>query len=770
MVKRVKYKNVMIAFLMIVTVFGCKPDPLEFARPADLAGTIYTQLQSMGGFEYYLKAIDKTVYKEPLSKGGSWTVFVPTDEAFEQYMVDKGYSNFEEIPLQTIEDIVDYSVIIDGWNTTTLTFFKNRFYEGQSFRRRTQYQRPYKEIHSDSLQHVMNWESQKYIVDVSNGRLKTTNYFLDSYIEEEGFEQTDYDFMFEGGSFKTGDMKVFGAEVEQQNVIAENGIIYSLDKVFEPKLNLYENLSSSEYEGKYTMFKKILERFAEFRFIRNELNEETGITEPIHQLRFSTGVENDLLPFNPSDENYPSNIDATLSDAYGMLVPTNEALLNYLDGNSILGQFYNSYDEMPLGVLGKFISPFFFRDFYNICPSHFGQSFDVSLGLVDYKPEDVVDKEFCSNGFFVGVNTVYTNSSFGTVVGPLLLNPDYAIMLKAIQGLEIDTALESKGVDFSILGVKNDQFVNIADPNSATRKITILTDPQTFDPTNLDVIYMEVTGDPDNNNNRVYPVIGSSPSSSDLAYVQKTIEDIVLNQIVNGNVDFNSNGYFQTRSGEFFNASNGDLAAGGGDIQEGRSAQIVKTEVTDNGNFYEMSSAIERPLVFTYGALVDNSDAFSSFIEILEVTESLQTIIGLDSDRLISFINPTNTYTLFAPNNTAVAQAITDGVIEEPSTIAGIVDDVERAIAEKNLLDFAKRHFIQQSISTDGVTSGTFPSLFFEKIIDFAPLYVDYTVTSDSTSSISVTNIETGESATTGNITNLLSKRVIIHEVGNYIK
>ena len=358
MVQKMKHRNSIIILFIIMTTFGCRPDSEEFARPDNLAGTIYQQLESMGGFENYLKALDQTPYKEPLEKGGSWTVFAPTDDAFEAYMTENGISTFEAIPEQTILDIVDYSIIIDGWNTTTLTYFKNRFYLGQSFRRRTQFTAPNKIINSDDYAHIDRWdeiEPGEYLIEDSNGRLKTTNYFIPSYMEVQGVENSDYDYMFSGETFNEGDMKVFGANVSQQNVVAENGIIYALDKVFEPQKNLYDNLSSEEYGDKYSMFKKMLERFSYLRYNRDEINEETGETEEIYRLVFQTGIENDYLPFNPYDENYSTNIDGTEAQAWGLLAPTNNALENYLNGNSILGEFYNSYDDMPLEVLGKFI-------------------------------------------------------------------------------------------------------------------------------------------------------------------------------------------------------------------------------------------------------------------------------------------------------------------------------------------------------------------------------------------------------------------------------
>ena len=240
-------------------------------------------------------------------------------------------------------------------------------------------------------------------------------------------------------------------------------------------------------------------------------------------------------------------VDRTWVNATGLIVPTNEALSSYLKGNSILGEYYNSYNEMPLDVLGIFLGTNFFTHYWSICPSHFGKSYNIGFDLVDLQEKDVVDKKLCSNGLFVGVNTVFSNSSFSTVMGPLLLDTTYLIMLKTVKDLGIASALQSKGSRFSILGVRNDQFIQVADPNSATRKVTVVG----YEP-DLSQIYLEVTGDPDSDNNRIYPdPEAATPSSEDVAYVSTTLKDIILNQIIEEDIDPDDNNYYQTKSVEF---------------------------------------------------------------------------------------------------------------------------------------------------------------------------------------------------------------------------
>ncbi|MBP0903993.1 fasciclin domain-containing protein [Mariniflexile gromovii] len=759
-----------IMLFIIISTFGCKPDPLEFARPNDLAGTIYSQLESMGNFNYYLQCIDKTEYKDPLVKGGSWTIFAPTDEAFEKFMQAEGYTSVDDIPSSRLLHIVQYSIITSGWNTTTLTYYPSQFYAGSAFKRRTQYQDTIATINTEdyNLYETANTPPPGvYRIDQSYGKIKPTTYFLQSYFDTKAdFQTSDYAFMFPGETFTDNGMKVFEANVSETNIVAENGMIYALDKVIEPRNTQYKNLTSEEYGGKYTRFKQLLERFAYMDFRGNLPNEATGEIEPLYYLNFLTGVTNNYLPFNPYDESYPlllNSVDRTLANATGLVVPTNDALEAYLQGDSILGQFYDSYDDMPLDVLGKFISTFFFTHFWTLCPSNQGETLNVGLQLVDYNINDVVDVKMCTNGLFVGIDKVYTNANFSTILGPLLLDPDYTIMLKAVKDLGIDVALQSRGSQFSVFGIKNDQYVNIADPNSDSRKISIVA--YTAD---LSVIQIEVTGDPVAANNRRYPLDINSPTSADVAYVTNTLKDIVLNQIVEKAVDLSSNNYYATKSGEFIYVSEGTKVSGGGNIND--PALVTSVRDTDNGKFYEMSRAIERPLKFTYGALVDNSATFSRFIEVMESTGGFVAIPNNNNDKLVSFLNLSRTFTLLAPNNNAVNQAISDGVIVEPSTVNSL-PALEQAIAKQDLLNFAKKHFIQQAIPTDGITAGSYASMYFGKVIDFVPVYDEYLFENNhATSNLTIKKPATGEVITeTGAVTNLLSRRVVIHEIENYL-
>ena len=760
-----------IAFIVCCGLQGCqeKVDPF-FEKSSDLEGSIYQTLQAKGNFTNYLKCLDRTPYAAGLAKSGSWTVFAPNDEAFKTYLAENNYASVDDLPYSKVSAIVKYSIIIDAYNTTTLTYYYNGWYEGNAGRRYTQYQDTITEVDSNDYPTFQLWKNRKYKITPRSNRLVPTTYFLPAYMTKWDIQASDYEYMFPGKSYSAGEMKVHGANVVEQNVIAENGMIFILDKVLEPPLNLYQNLVSNKNTATYTIFKRMVDRFGSFSFSSLVTDAATGTTDSIFTLSFQTGITNNYLGYNLNDERYPplkNNVDRTPVNAVGLFVPTDEALTNYLNSDNIISRYFKSYDAMPLDVVGIFLNSNFVEDYWDVCERNFATTYNIGFEKLDVLSSDVVDRKFCSNGMFVGINKVLLSTSFSTVLGPLLLDSEYSIALKSLKNLQIDNSLKSLGVNYSIIGLKNSQIVDMPDPNSPYRRVSVVGYSQ-----DLSVIYLSVTGDPTAANNRVYPdPAAATPSSADISYVTTTLNSIILNQIVEKAIDPASDNFYQTKSGEFIQVTNGSNFAGGGNIAANTSAQVTSKIAASNGTFYYMSGPIIRPTSYTYSELVKNTSVFSKFIQVLDNSNVVVDILG-STEKLIGFLDLRKSYTLLAPNNAAVQKAIDDKVIPDPATVASIKDAVEKATAQMILQNFAKKHFLQNSIVTDGIKSGKYSSLYVDRVVDYVPVYKEFAIQNNySPMSLNISDATTGALvANTGGKINILSKMVVVHEIDSYLK
>ena len=78
-------KSIVLFFVAGIILVSCKKKFDEYyAPPANLEAPVYNQLQAKGNFTQFLSLIDKAGYKQTLSTAGYWTIFAPTDSAFQK--------------------------------------------------------------------------------------------------------------------------------------------------------------------------------------------------------------------------------------------------------------------------------------------------------------------------------------------------------------------------------------------------------------------------------------------------------------------------------------------------------------------------------------------------------------------------------------------------------------------------------------------------------------------------------------------------------------
>src|SRR5258705_1005005 len=138
------------ALLIAVSVvfFGCKKKIKEFYDPpANLDPAVYQQLQAKGKFTQFLALIDKAGYKQTLSTAGYWTIFAPSDSAFQNdtefkaYLQSKGISNVNAIDSVTAQSIVQYLLVFNAFNKDRLDDYQSNlgWINNSAFKRRTAY-------------------------------------------------------------------------------------------------------------------------------------------------------------------------------------------------------------------------------------------------------------------------------------------------------------------------------------------------------------------------------------------------------------------------------------------------------------------------------------------------------------------------------------------------------------------------------------------------------------------------------------------------------
>lgn len=93
-----------VALALCAGVTSCKDDDLasddHYKIPDWLKGNAYEVLQKDGNHSIFLRAIDLSDYREIVAGKSILTVIAPSDDAFRQYLSEKGYSSIDELNSQ----------------------------------------------------------------------------------------------------------------------------------------------------------------------------------------------------------------------------------------------------------------------------------------------------------------------------------------------------------------------------------------------------------------------------------------------------------------------------------------------------------------------------------------------------------------------------------------------------------------------------------------------------------------------------------------------
>ena len=418
---------------MLVLVCGlltqCRKQALDeyYNPPTNLEPAIYQKLDAKGNFKNLLAAIDKAGYKNTLSGAGYWTLFAPTDSAFQAYFTATGVSGIQELDSAACRKIVTYCLVYNAFTRDRIADFQSNsgWVENSAFKRRTvNYTGVYSTTNTSgapikAIASNRNNIGSFFYVDADNSN-KYVPYFETGYTTAKSLTAYDYNYFYPTSTY-TG-FNVMDAKVIEKDIYAENGIIHTIDKVITalPSLDQYIGSNSD-----YSEFKKILDKYL-VQYVLNQTVTQnysilTGTPTNVY-----TKVYNASLAFSPNNENFLKNQDNDgQSDSYTMFVPRNAELLNFI--NTVLLEHYPSVDALPINVIYDFVNAHMWRT--AVWPSKFNSSFNAVGEEARFDPAtNVIDKKILSNGIFYGTNKVQDANVFSSVYGKAYLDPAYSMM------------------------------------------------------------------------------------------------------------------------------------------------------------------------------------------------------------------------------------------------------------------------------------------------------------------------------------------------------
>lgn len=707
-----KYKQLSFITLLVLLFFGCKKDVLDiYSRPSWLPGKLFAQIESKPELTTFAELVKISGYDTIINVSGSFTVFAPSNDAFTQYFQSNPkYKKVADIPKAEVNKIVKYHIVQNGWSKTQLMSLdvngwidsldlKNNLPRG--YKRQTL-------LMEKNRKYGVKW-SKYFVQNQIGGALKRTDIidttatswyrrvitdsrkyapiFYKQYFDIYNLSTSDFEFYFGRPFLSSNDIYYCGGRITSEELFAENGFVYVIDQVVEPKKNGVELLTDNS-KNNYSIFYNLINLFSEFNYNAAATSKQPGYAQgfkvdSLFNLTYPKlvfDINSELTKAPRGTFGLPANVSIRYHQ--GIVAPTNEAMdqlvSQYLAGGNNWGSIENAPENIKRIIVNSCFS------INPVYPT------DLQKGMLNGESDkividgsSIVQKEYGSSCTFIGVNRPIIPRAFSSITGPVYLRKGYSKVMYAIEASGLLPALKKQGVNYSLY-VESDQ--------STANDSTLLMIEGSF---GQKIFYLS----------SMYPAIKPYLlQSSDLRTLllnhvatdqpkgvarKEFIKNLAGNYLIFDNVNHVVQGTAPSTFG--FNGSK----------QVFNIPRKISTN-SDNGSTYDIDSWFKFSITSVFNTLLTQYPTFHALIR----------KAGLSKDALstYSFMSPTVNYTVLAPS---------DSVLNTISTITNAM-----SIAE--LKNFVMMHFIQGDIIfTDGkMSSGYYETCRVdEKSTPFAPVY-----------------------------------------------
>ena len=495
--------------------------------------------------------------------------------------------------------------------------------------------------------------------------------FYKEYFDTYGLPVSDYEFYFER-PFEGGFYFAQGKVLNEEEIPAENGYVYVIDRVVEPLPTAEEFMEREKDGNSYTDFLELIYEFPKFT---------TNLDATFQQAGADEGGNIDTL-FNLTFPDLAINISSEITDPTGtsskgniqyhhaMFAPTNDAFTEFLENYAEGPNQWGSLDNMPRSLKKIIVNSYM--------SSNIVYGSDINGGFVNAErdellinEENIVQRGFGSNSTFVGLNKAIVPRAFSSVSAPVYLRRGFYTFLSAIEETNILDALKLKDQYYTFFVIR-DQFTGVLADSSLM--ITERNNRLAFEGFNRSSLSKEAISISDLRKKILNHVgVAAPPGIANKEF----IKNLAGNYLVFDNLNTIVSGTAPTTYG-----LNGDSLI---DAQP-----VLLLEATDNGESYEIPTWLSfssSPMSLNVYNLNPN------FMGLLEDAGLATNIIGDEYDLI--FLSQGTSYTVFIPSIEALNKYNTDTLTTE------------------ELSNFLKNHFVPNHlIFTDGsVPSGDYPTM-----------------------------------------------------------
>ena len=669
--------------MLVLLFFGCKEEFDKYERPTWLAGKLYSQILTKPELSTFAELVKIAGYDSIIDVSGSYTVFAPSNEAFKKYFQENlNYKSAAEMPRSEVIKLVKYHIVqnpwskqqlmkLDVWGWIDTLNVKNN--EPKGYKRETlllgknqkfgvqwsKYKR-YQSVTRQNRHNIVDTTLTTWTRRVYTDSRKFAPIFFKEYFDIYDLATTDYEFYF-GRQFESlNDLYYANGRLVGDEVFAENGFIYEIDRVAEPLKNGVQLLTDNSNGHSYKSYYNLVNLFSEFDYNQAATFAQPGAADGLKvdslfnlsypQLAFSINSEKTRAP--RGTYGLPSNV--TIRYHHGIVAPTDAALnqlvSEYLAGGNNWGSLEAAPENIKRIVANSSLSinPIYLTDLKK-------GFLNGEQDIIVVDESSIVQKEYGSNCTFIGVNKPIVPRAFSSVTGPVYTRKGFSKVMFAIEKSGLLSALKRRGANYSFF-VEPDELSSI----------------------DSSLIYDQASD--------AFSVITLYPSEKKTLLSSADLRILLLNHIgIDQPKGVARKEFIRNMGGNYliFDNVSKEVKGTGTSTYGYRGVLPVKvfprkiSTNTDNGSTYEIDNWLNFSAVDIFTTISTTYPKFHALIK----------KAGYSQDKLFrySFLSDNQNYTVFVP---------TDSVLNQTNTAT---------MTLKQLQDFVLLHFVQgEMIFTDG--------------------------------------------------------------------
>ena len=738
-----------------VALTSCSEKDELMDQPSWLGNSIYERLQEDGNYKYTLRLIDDLGQKEVLSRTGSKTVFVASDDTYEQFFRQNtwGVHKYDDLTSAQKKLLFNSAMVNNAYLVELLSNVSgNPPLQGQCMRRETAASvfDSVARCYPDEMPNTEFWARYKQkkegIVLLRDNTSKPMIHFLPKFMRRNNITDEDLSILTNGVSTSAAESWVNGKKLTETDITCKNGYIQKVDGLATAADNMAEIIHN---HANMSLFASLLDRFcapyyddaATKEYNRLYDNEDSvftlkyfSSTSNVGQYGASQGGEllNDPdgkavdahLGFDPgwSQYMYANTSGRDLHyDAGALLVPKNEALEYWWnhDGKA-LQDMYHAWENVPMKVLVKMLDINLIRTFTETVPSKFKNIVDNTTKVPIGITREHVDSCFMGcNGVVYLLNRVFTPASYSSVSFPALINEQTMnVIYWAIETLDFEPYLNSMDSYYSFIIPTNTAMLRYVDPCTYGSSTSILyefyydNDRKAVRARryNYDLATHEIIDD------------GKELNDATDSQVENRLRDMLDNLIIVGNIE-DGHTYYRTKGGSVIKVGTspeGMTVSGGLQIEEDLPVSVTTIyDQTTNGNgkSYVVEETMPMGSRRSLYSILNGRENCTRFFDLLLNGGTANTLLKARmssytcADYNCSLFDAYN-YTVYVPTDSEMEKLHNDGLLpdwtdyenltaEQFGGDASLLKKAQTIVANR-ILNFLKYHIQDNSVFIGG--------------------------------------------------------------------